>query len=78
MALWWPFGNLFGGSSSSASSAAALKKKNVTETREVVVIGAGVAGLVCAKELAAAGKDVLVVEAAECVGGRCVRGLCAA
>ncbi len=71
MALWWPFDGLFGGGSSfSSSSAAALKKKPVTETREVVVIGAGVAGLVCAKELAVAGKDVLVLEAADCVGGR--------
>nr|WP_246314451.1 NAD(P)/FAD-dependent oxidoreductase [Kineococcus aurantiacus] len=37
---------------------------------EVVVIGAGLAGLACAKHLAAAGVDVLVVEAADAVGGR--------
>ena len=42
----------------------------VTGTHEVVVIRAGVAGLVCAKELAAAGKEVLVLEAADRVGGR--------
>ncbi|PRY17444.1 NAD(P)/FAD-dependent oxidoreductase [Kineococcus rhizosphaerae] len=37
---------------------------------EVVVVGAGLAGLVCARHLAAAGIDVLVVEAADAVGGR--------
>lgn len=37
---------------------------------EVVVVGAGVAGLVCARHLSAAGADVLVVEAADVVGGR--------
>ncbi|WP_432541081.1 NAD(P)/FAD-dependent oxidoreductase [Kineococcus sp. SYSU DK002] len=37
---------------------------------EVVVIGAGLAGLACARHLSAAGVDVLVVEAAEAVGGR--------
>lgn len=69
MALWWPFEGLFGGPPS-PSSAATLRKRNVTETREVIVIGAGVAGLTCAKELAAAGKDVLVLEASDRVGGR--------
>ncbi len=48
----------------------APKRKNATETHEVVVVGAGVAGLVAAKELAAQGKDVLVVEAGDRVGGR--------
>ncbi|MEZ0163995.1 NAD(P)/FAD-dependent oxidoreductase [Kineococcus sp. LSe6-4] len=37
---------------------------------EVVVVGAGLAGLVCARHLHAAGVDVLVVEAADAVGGR--------
>jgi len=54
--------NLFAPSSS--------KRKSATETHEVVIIGAGVAGLVAAKELAAQGKDVIVVEAAKQVGGR--------
>nr|WP_240895906.1 FAD-dependent oxidoreductase [Kineococcus siccus] len=37
---------------------------------DVVVVGAGVAGLACAKHLAAVGVDVVVVEAADGVGGR--------
>jgi 15-cis-phytoene desaturase len=38
---------------------------------EVVVVGAGLAGLSCAHELAVRGHDVLVLEAREVVGGRC-------
>ncbi|TFJ86044.1 hypothetical protein NSK_002864 [Nannochloropsis salina CCMP1776] len=56
--------SLFGPSKSSKGGL------NITETHEVVVIGAGVAGLVAAKTLAAEGKDVVVVEAANQVGGR--------
>ena len=37
---------------------------------DVVVIGAGLSGLVCARELAAAGATVRVVEARDRVGGR--------
>jgi hypothetical protein len=37
----------------------------------VVVVGAGVAGLSCARELAAAGREVLVLDRAKGVGGRC-------
>ena len=36
----------------------------------VVVVGAGLAGLTCAKELVAAGRPVLLIEAADAVGGR--------
>ena len=41
-----------------------------TADRPVVVVGAGVAGLVCARSLHAAGLPVLVLEAADAVGGR--------
>ena len=36
----------------------------------VVVVGAGLAGLACARRLAETGRDVLVLEAADAVGGR--------
>src|ERR1700740_3092765 len=40
------------------------------ERRDVVVVGAGLAGLSCARDLAAAGTDVLVFEARDRAGGR--------
>ncbi|WP_345800320.1 FAD-dependent oxidoreductase [Microbacterium sp. AZCO] len=40
------------------------------DTLDVVVIGAGLAGLRCAAELAARGRQVVVLEAADRVGGR--------
>lgn len=40
------------------------------EVADVVVVGAGVAGLACARELVAAGLDVAVLEASDGVGGR--------
>ncbi|HYN11266.1 MAG TPA: NAD(P)/FAD-dependent oxidoreductase [Burkholderiales bacterium] len=39
---------------------------------EVIVIGAGAAGLAAAAELAEAGRSVLLVEARERIGGRCL------
>ncbi|GAB2915055.1 NAD(P)/FAD-dependent oxidoreductase [Rhodococcus aerolatus] len=41
-----------------------------TVDADVVVVGAGMAGLVCARHLADAGRHVVVVEAADRVGGR--------
>src|SRR5512142_1878655 len=38
---------------------------------KVIVVGAGVSGLACAQALSAAGREVLVVERARGVGGRC-------
>lgn len=40
------------------------------DRRDVVVVGAGLAGLQCARDLLAAGRDVQVLEAADEVGGR--------
>ncbi|MET9842648.1 FAD-dependent oxidoreductase, partial [Streptomyces virginiae] len=37
---------------------------------DVIVLGAGLAGLAAARDLAAGGADVLVVEARDRVGGR--------
>lgn len=42
----------------------------MTERHDVVVVGAGLAGLRCAADLAAAGADVVVLEARGRVGGR--------
>src|SRR5438105_4962476 len=39
---------------------------------DIVVIGAGAAGIAAARRIAAAGRKVLVVEAANQVGGRCI------
>ena len=43
---------------------------NRSSALPVVVVGAGMAGLTCAAELWAAGRDVVVLEAADGVGGR--------
>ena len=40
-------------------------------THDVIVLGAGVAGLQCARRLSAAGRDVLVVDRSDKPGGRC-------
>lgn len=39
---------------------------------QVVVVGGGVSGLICAKKLQAQGKDVVLLEQSDGVGGRSV------
>ena len=39
---------------------------------EVIIIGAGAAGIAAARRLAAAGKRCVLLEAADAIGGRCV------
>ena len=37
---------------------------------DISIIGAGAAGLMAARELAKAGKKILIIEAGNCAGGR--------
>ncbi|HEX6715293.1 MAG TPA: FAD-dependent oxidoreductase, partial [Thermoleophilaceae bacterium] len=53
-----------------AASPAQAKRTRPRKTADVIVVGAGLAGLVAARQIRAGGKKVLVMEAQKRVGGR--------
>lgn len=62
---------LAAGASKPARAAVGQALTGVYDT-DVIVIGAGYAGLACARALAKAGRQVMVLEARDRVGGRCM------
>jgi monoamine oxidase len=56
------------------SIASAVQQPNPTRTADVIIVGAGFAGLAAAKALRAAGVEPLVIEARDRVGGRTCPG----
>lgn len=66
--------NLLAGSAAMALSPLAARAVAAPLPRDadIVVIGAGAAGIAAARRIAAAGRKVVVIEAAPNIGGRCV------
>ena len=67
----------FLGTSAAAATAAALGPhrawaSDAAQAYDVAIVGAGIAGMAAAQILKAAGKKVIVLEAADRIGGRCV------
>ena len=63
-------GSASAGCPSTASSCSDYPTRSSPMSHDVVVLGAGLAGLAAARDLAAGGADVLVLEARDRVGGR--------
>lgn len=62
------------GSSAAAENAVTVLPAQGELDTEVAVVGAGLAGLACARDLVKAGRDCLVLEARDRVGGRTLNG----
>ena len=43
-----------------------------TTSADVVIVGAGAAGIAAARRIAAAGRKFVLIEAADHIGGRCI------
>src|SRR5260370_24263240 len=68
-ALGAPIGS---GAPAPKKSAPAPQAAPRTGTIDVVIVGAGAAGIAAARRLAAAGRRFALIEAAATVGGRCI------
>src|SRR2546427_12717938 len=67
------------GAAAAGAAVAALPKSGHAATRsaDVIVVGAGLAGLTAARQIVKAGRSVIVLEARDRVGGRVLNHLLA-